>query len=68
MFDETLGKWSFWITFIGFNLAFFPMHISGLLGMPRRVYTYPAGLGWETPNLITTVGAFLFACGVLMFS
>lgn len=66
MFSERLGKWSFWISFIGFNLAFFPMHISGLLGMPRRVYTYPSGLGWELPNLIASVGAFLFAAGVLL--
>ena len=52
--------------FIGFNLGFFPMHISGLLGMPRRVYTYPSGLGWDTVNLITTIGAFLFAAGLLL--
>lgn len=66
MFNETLGVASFWVMFVGFNLAFFPMHISGLLGMPRRVYTYPAGLGWELPNLITSAGSFLFALGVLM--
>jgi heme/copper-type cytochrome/quinol oxidase subunit 1 len=53
--------------FVGFNLGFFPMHISGLMGMPRRVYTYPAGLGWDTLNLITTVGAFLFAVGIGIF-
>jgi hypothetical protein len=52
--------------FLGFNLGFFPMHISGLLGMPRRIYTYPAGLGWDTVNLITTIGSFLFAAGVLL--
>ena len=52
MMDERLGSWSFWIIFLGFNLAFFPMHITGLMGMPRRVYTYPAGLGWDTLNLI----------------
>jgi cytochrome c oxidase subunit I len=66
MMDETLGRWSFWIMFIGINVGFFPMHISGLLGMPRRVYTYPSGLGWDTVNLITTIGAFLFAIGVLL--
>ncbi|HEY7633916.1 MAG TPA: cytochrome c oxidase subunit I [Gemmatimonadales bacterium] len=66
MLDERLGRWNFWTMFLGFNLGFFPMHISGLLGMPRRVYTYPAGLGWDTVNLITTVGAFLFAVGVLL--
>ncbi|HEU4708817.1 MAG TPA: cbb3-type cytochrome c oxidase subunit I, partial [Methylophilaceae bacterium] len=66
MMNERLGKWNFWVLFIGFNLAFFPMHISGLLGMPRRIYTYMPGLGWELPNLITSVGAFLFALGFLM--
>jgi hypothetical protein len=67
MLDEGLGKWNFWIMFVGFNLAFFPMHISGLLGMPRRVYTYPQGMGWDTLNLITTIGAYLFALGVALF-
>jgi heme/copper-type cytochrome/quinol oxidase subunit 1 len=64
--NERLGRWNFWVMFIGFNLGFFPMHISGLLGMPRRVYTYPQGLGWDTVNLITTLGAFVFATGVLL--
>jgi cytochrome c oxidase subunit 1/cytochrome c oxidase subunit I+III len=67
MLNERLGRWSFWISFIGFNLAFFPMHITGLLGMPRRVYTYSAHLGWGTLNMITTVGAFLLALGILLF-
>ena len=66
MLSERLGYWNFWTMFIGFNAAFFPMHIAGLLGMPRRVYTYPAGLGWDTVNLITTIGAFVFALGVLL--
>jgi heme/copper-type cytochrome/quinol oxidase subunit 1 len=66
MLSERLGYWNFWTMFIGFNLGFFPMHISGLLGMPRRIYTYPAGLGWDTVNLVTTIGAFLFAAGVLL--
>jgi cytochrome c oxidase subunit I+III len=65
--SERLGKWSFWLMFIGFNVAFFPMHITGLIGMPRRVYTYPEGMGWETPNLISTIGAFMIASGVLVF-
>ena len=65
--DESLGRWNFWTMFIGFNLGFFPMHISGLMGMPRRIYTYPAGLGWDVLNLITTVGAFIFALGVILF-
>jgi hypothetical protein len=67
MMNETLGKWNFWVMFIGFNLGFFPMHISGVLGMPRRIYTYPAGLGWDTVNLITSIGAWIFAAGVLIF-
>ena len=67
LMDEGLGRWNFWTMFIGFNLGFFPMHISGLMGMPRRVYTYPAGMGWDTLNLITTIGAFLFAVGILLF-
>ena len=66
MLDERLGRWNFWVMFIGFNLGFFPMHISGLLGMPRRVYTYAPNMGWDTLNLITTVGSFLFAIGVLL--
>ena len=67
MLDETLGKISFWIMFVGFNVGFFPMHITGLLGMPRRVYTYPAGIGLSTPNMITTIGAFILAAGILIF-
>ncbi len=67
MLDERLGKWNFWVMFIGFNLAFFPMHITGLMGMPRRIYTYPAGLGWTALNQITTIGAFILAVGILMF-
>jgi cytochrome c oxidase subunit 1/cytochrome c oxidase subunit I+III len=66
MMNERAGKWSFWITFIGFNLAFFPMHLSGILGMPRRIYTYPAGLGWEWTNLATSIGAFVMAIGILI--
>ena len=67
MLSESLGKWNFWVTLIGFNLAFFPMHFSGLLGMPRRVSTYPSGLGLDTPNLLSTLGAFVLGIGVLMF-
>jgi cytochrome c oxidase subunit I+III len=67
LLDERLGRWNFWLMFAGFQLAFFPMHISGLLGMPRRVYTYPAGLGWELPNLISTAGAYLLGIGVAIF-
>ena len=67
MMNDALGKVSFWIIFLGFQLAFFPMHFSGLLGMPRRVYTYPAGLGLELPNLLSTVGAFVVAAAVGLF-
>jgi cytochrome c oxidase subunit I+III len=62
---EGLGKLSFWLIFIGFNLTFFPMHISGLLGMPRRIYTYEGGLGWDAYNLASTIGAFVLGLGVL---
>ena len=67
LLSERLGRWNFWVMFLGFNLAFFPMHNSGLLGMPRRVYTYPANIGWDTTNLLSTVGAFLFGAGLLLF-
>jgi cytochrome c oxidase subunit 1 len=67
MMSETLGRIGFWMLFLGFQLAFFPMHISGLLGMPRRVYTYPAGLGLELPNLLSTIGAFVVAASVVLF-
>ena len=57
--DERLGKLHFWLMLIGFNLTFFPMHFVGLNGMPRRIYTYPTELGFETLNQIETVGAFV---------
>jgi cytochrome c oxidase subunit 1 len=66
MLDETLGKLSFWLLFIGFNVTFFPMHFLGLAGMPRRVYTYSAGLGWDGLNLLATAGAFLIAISLLL--
>jgi cytochrome c oxidase subunit I+III len=65
--SERVGRWVFWLMFLGFNIAFFTMHLTGILGMPRRVYTYQAGLGWDAPNLISTVGAFMIAAGVLLF-
>jgi heme/copper-type cytochrome/quinol oxidase subunit 3 len=67
MMDERLGRWNFWTMFVGVNLLFFPMHIAGMLGMPRRIYTYPADLGWNAVNMITTIGAFVFAIGILLF-
>jgi len=67
LMNEKLGKWSFWIAFSGFNTAFFPMHVLGILGMPRRIYTYADQLGWSTPNLIVSIGAFIFGAGILLF-
>jgi cytochrome c oxidase subunit I len=67
MMAEGLGKLSFWTTFVGFHLAFAPMHWVGVMGMPRRVYTYPVGMGWDQLNLLSTVGAFVLATGVLLF-
>ncbi len=61
--SERLGKWAFWLMFAGFNIAFLPMHFSGLMGMPRRVYTYHAGQGLDLPNLVSTIGAFVLAAG-----
>ena len=67
MLDERLGRWNFWIMFLGFNLAFLPMHLAGLLGMPRRIYTYGPAMGWTTLNVIISIGSFAFAIGVLLF-
>ena len=67
MLNETLGKWHFWIFVIGFHLTFDSMHIPGLLGMPRRVYTYEAGRGWETWNMISSIGAIFQAVAILIF-
>jgi len=67
MMDETLGKLSFAIGFIGFHLTFFPMHFTGLMGMPRRVYTYPSDIGWNMLNMISSIGAFIFASALLLF-
>jgi cytochrome c oxidase subunit 1/cytochrome c oxidase subunit I+III len=66
MLDERLGRWNFWLVFTGLNLAFLPMHWTGLAGMPRRIYTYPDGLGWNTVNMLTTIGAFILGVGVLL--
>jgi cytochrome c oxidase subunit 1 len=67
MLSEGLGKTHFWLTMIGMNLAFFPMHFSGLLGMPRRIYTYSSGLGVTTFNQVSTVGAVLIGLATLVF-
>jgi cytochrome c oxidase subunit I+III len=66
MYYERWGQASFWLSFVGMNLTFFPMHIVGLLGMPRRQYTYSGDLGWTGLNLLETIGAYLLAAGLLM--
>jgi cytochrome c oxidase subunit I+III len=66
LYNERLGKLSFWITFIGTGLTFFPMHIVGLDGMPRRVYTYPKDLGWGALNLLESIGAYMITAGLLL--
>jgi cytochrome c oxidase subunit I len=67
LLSETIGKWHFALTFVGMNLAFFPMHLIGLLGMPRRIYTYGPELGVSSLNLVSTIGAFLIGVAVLLF-
>jgi cytochrome c oxidase subunit 1 len=67
MLDERLGKLSFWLTFVGMNLTFFPMHMLGLLGMPRRIYTYYQGGIWEWYNLTSTIGSGVMALGIAVF-
>jgi cytochrome c oxidase subunit 1 len=67
MYNEAFGKLHFWLFFIGFHLTFDFMHIPGLLGMPRRIYTYEPGRGWDTLNVIVTVGVFFQAAGTLVF-
>ena len=67
MLGEHLGRWQFWLFFIGFNVTFFPMHWLGLAGMPRRVYTYLPEWGWGGANLLSTIGAYLIAVSVLVF-
>ncbi|MDF1775705.1 MAG: cytochrome c oxidase subunit I [Rhizobiaceae bacterium] len=67
MMSRRLGVWAFWLMFAGFNICFLPMHLTGMLGMPRRVFTYPGDLGWNTLNLVSTIGAFVFAAGFLVF-
>ncbi|MBE0463054.1 MAG: cytochrome c oxidase subunit I [Halomonadaceae bacterium] len=64
--SETIGKWGFWLVFIGFNATFLIMHWTGLLGMPRRVYTYDTGFGWDIFNLLSSVGSFVMSAGFAM--
>src|SRR6266568_1742037 len=68
LLGEGLGRLNFWLMFAGFNLAFFPQHYLGALGMPRRIYTYPADAGWTAGNFASTVGAFGIGLGVLLFA
>lgn len=67
LMSEKIGNWHFWLNLIGFNLTFFPMHLSGLLGMPRRIYTYDAGQGWEVFNLMSTAGTYLLFVSMSLF-
>jgi len=65
--DERLGKLHFWLVFVGFNVTFFPQHLLGLLGMPRRVYTYDYGGLWQAYNMISSIGSYVMALGMLVF-
>jgi heme/copper-type cytochrome/quinol oxidase subunit 1 len=67
MLSRKLGQWHFWLQFIGFNVTFFPMHILGLRGMPRRIADYAPDRGWSFLNLVATIGAFLIAISLLIF-
>ncbi len=67
MLDETLGKWHFWLFLIGFHITFDPMHVVGILGMPRSIYTYEANRGWNSLNMVISIGAFIQGIAVLIF-
>jgi cytochrome c oxidase subunit 1 len=67
MMSERLGKWAFWLIFVGFNLTFFPMHILGLQGMPRRIYTYQPDMPWHALNMFVSVSALILVAGFLVF-
>ncbi|MGH8065389.1 MAG: cytochrome c oxidase subunit I [Candidatus Entotheonellia bacterium] len=67
MLSDTLGRWHFWLFVIGFNLTFIPLHFAGILGMPRRIYTYAADRGWDVWNLVATVGVPIQAAAILLF-
>jgi cytochrome c oxidase subunit I+III len=64
LLSQRLGTVAFWLAFVGFNVAFLPMHLTGLRGMPRRVFTYPPNVGFDTLNLVSTIGAFILAAGI----
>ena len=67
MYHEGLGKLHFWLWIVGVNVTFFPLHILGLSGMPRRIYTYPEGMGWTGMNQLATVGSYILALSVITF-
>ncbi len=67
LLDETMGRWHFWLVVVGFNTTFFVQHFLGLIGMPRRVYTYPDLPGWGALNLTSTIGAGILVFGILLF-
>ena len=67
LLSEAIGKWNFWLVFIGFNVTFFPFHLLGILGMPRRIFTYAANLGLDTWNYVATVGVFILAVGIMLY-
>ncbi len=67
LMSEKLGKWHFWLNFIAMNLTFFPMHFSGMLGMPRRIYRYDSGQGWDTFNLMSSIGAYMLVVATIIF-
>ena len=67
MLSERIGKWNFWLMFVGMNLTFGPFHLLGLQGMPRRIYTYPPGRGWDLWNMVATIGAFTIGVSVVIF-
>jgi cytochrome c oxidase subunit I len=67
MMSERLGRWHFWLAFLGFNIAFLPMHVTGLMGMPRRVYTYQPEMGWGALNLVSTFGALILFASFVLF-
>lgn len=67
LLSESLGKWNFWLVLIGFNIAFFPMHLLGFMGMPRRVYTYLEEMQWGPLNLLSSIGSYILAIGFLLF-
>jgi heme/copper-type cytochrome/quinol oxidase subunit 1 len=66
LLSEALGRWVFWLIFVGFNVTFLPMHYTGMLGMPRRVFTYQDGFGWNTLNLVSTGGAYVIGAGLAL--